>query len=425
MSNDVNQALESAFAGVADNYSGREVDLYPIYKEMREKSPIIEEDFMSKLGVPNIAVPDPNRKTFTAFKYKDVMTVMKDAESFTSGFIAEGLGSFFDGLILTGMDGEQHKKMRSLLQPIFMPNVVNSWRDTKMDPIVREEFLKPLVAEGKADLMDFALYFPVRLIYSLIGFPDDKPDQIKQYAAWALAILAGPQVDPEKAQQARKAAMEASEALYHAVKKSVVEVRASGSNGNDLISRLIHAEFEGRALDDHEITTFIRSLLPAAGETTTRTFGSLMVLLLERPELLERIRNDRKLVASAIDEAVRYEPVATFKVRQASRDVELSGVKIPKGSMVQCIVSSANRDEEAFDRGSEFDIDRKVRPSFGFGFGPHMCIGQFIAKTELSVALNAILDLFPNLRLDPQQPHPKITGAQLRGPHQLPVVWDN
>lgn len=423
MSKSVNEILESAFAGVADNYSGEEIDLYSIYKEMREKSPIIEEDFMGKLGVPNIAGHDPDRKTFTAFKYKDTMAVMKDAQAFTSGFIAEGLGSFFDGLILTGMDGDQHKKMRALLQPVFMPNVVNSWRDTKMDPIVRKEFLEPLVADGKADLMDFGLYFPIRLIYSLIGFPDGEPEKIKQYAAWALAILAGPQVDPEKAQQARKAAMEASEALYHAVKESVVEVRESGSEGNDLISRLIHAEYEGRALDDHEIATFIRSLLPAAGETTTRTFGSLMVLLLERPELLERVRNDRKLVASAIDEAVRFEPVATFKVRQASRDVELSGVTIPKGSMVQCIVSSANRDEEVFDHADEFDIDRKVRPSFGFGFGPHMCIGQFIAKTELSVALNAVLDLFPNIRLDPDAPRPEIKGAQLRGPHSLPVIW--
>nr|MBP8101484.1 cytochrome P450 [Burkholderiaceae bacterium] len=97
---------------------------------------------------------------------------------------------------------------------------------------------------------------------------------------------------------------------------------------------------------------------------------------------------------------------------------------IPKGAMVQCIVTSANRDEDVFDNSEEFDIDRKVKPSFGFGFGPHMCIGQFIAKTELQVALNAVLDLFPNLRLDPDQPKPRITGAQLRGPHSVPVIWD-
>jgi len=424
MSNAKNVRLEDAFAGVADNYRGEDVDLNAIYREMRKNSPIIVENFMGKLGVPNIAGLDVNRPTYTVFKYKDVMNVLRDATHYTSGFIAEGLGAFFDGLILTGMDGEAHKKARGLLQPIFMPDVVNTWRDSKMDPIVRNEYLLPMAPAKKADLMEFALYFPIRLIYALIGFPDDKPERVKQYAAWALAILAGPQVDAEKAALARKSAMEAAKALYDAVMEAVVEVRRTGAEGNDLISRLIRAEYEGRKLDDHEITTFVRSLLPAAGETTTRTFGSLMVLLLERPELLERVRNDRSLVGKAIDEAVRFEPVATFKVRQAAEDIELAGMQIPKGAMVQCIVASANRDEEVFENSETFDIDRKLKPSFGFGFGPHMCIGQFIAKTELQVALNAVLDLLPNIRLDPDFPAPRITGAQLRGPHSVRVIWD-
>ncbi|WP_168791047.1 cytochrome P450 [Paraburkholderia aromaticivorans] len=417
-------SLESAFAGVADNYKGSDVDLHAIYRDMRRNSPVIAEDFMARLGVPNIAGLDAKRPTFTLFKYKDVMSVLRDATNFTSGFIAEGLGAFFDGLILTGMDGEAHRRTRSLLQPVFMPDVVNRWRETKMAPIVRNEYIEPMVPKRRADLMDFGLHFPIRLIYSLIGFPDNRPEQIEQYAAWALAILAGPQVDAEKAAQARKAAMEAAQALYDAVKLEVTEVRKNGAQGDDLICRLIRAEYEGRHLDDHEVTTFVRSLLPAAGETTTRTFGSLMVALLERPELLERVRADRSLVPKAIDEAVRFEPVATFKVRQAAQDTEIGGFSIPKGAMVQCIVSSANRDEEVFENSESFDIDRKLKPSFGFGFGPHMCIGQFIAKVELSVAVNTILDLLPNLRLDPDRPKPRIVGAQLRGPHALHVIWD-
>ncbi|MFL9900589.1 cytochrome P450 [Paraburkholderia fungorum] len=417
-------SLESAFAGVADNYKGSDVDLHAIYRDMRRNSPVIAEDFMARLGVPNIAGLDANRPTFTLFKYKDVMSVLRDATHFTSGFIAEGLGAFFDGLILTGMDGEAHRRARSLLQPVFMPDVVNRWRETKMAPIVRSEYIEPMVPKRRADLMDFGLHFPIRLIYSLIGFPDNRPEQIEQYAAWALAILAGPQVDAQKAALARKAAMEAAQALYDAVKLEVTEVRKNGAHGDDLICRLIRAEYEGRSLDDHEVATFVRSLLPAAGETTTRTFGSLMVALLERPELLERVRADRSLVPKAIDEAVRFEPVATFKVRQAAQDTEIGGFSIPKGAMVQCIVSSANRDEEVFENSESFDIDRKLKPSFGFGFGPHMCIGQFIAKVELAVAVNTILDLLPNLRLDPDMPKPQIVGAQLRGPHALHVIWD-
>ncbi|WP_313054305.1 cytochrome P450 [Pseudomonas lopnurensis] len=416
--------LGKVFANVADNYRGDDVDLHQVYREMRRSSPVLAENFMARLGVPSIAGLDPNRPTFTLFKYDDVMMVMRDAANFTSGFIAEGLGSFFDGLILTGMDGEAHKKMRNLLQPIFMPETVNRWKADRIDRVIREEYLQPMAPGKAADLMDFALYFPIRVIYSLIGFREDRPEEIEQYAAWALAILAGPQVDPEKAAAARGAAIEAAQALYDVVKVAVQERRAEGGQGDDLISRLIRAEYEGRYLDDHEIATFVRSLLPAAGETTTRSFGTMLVLLLERPELLERVRNDRSLVGKVVDESIRYEPVATFKVRQAAKDVEIRGISIPKGAMVQCIVSSANRDEDAFERADEFDIDRKAKPSFGFGFGPHMCIGQFIAKTEMSCALNAVLDLFPNIRLDPDKPAPEIIGAQLRGPHRLHVIWD-
>ncbi|TES13233.1 cytochrome P450 [Pseudomonas aeruginosa] len=424
MSGPAQSNLEQVFADVASNYRGADIDLHAVYREMREKSPVLPENFMARLGVPSIAGLDPDRPVFTLFKYDDVMAVMRDASNYTSGFIAEGLGAFFDGLILTAMDGDAHKSMRTLLQPVFMPETVNRWKETKIDRVIREECLQPMVASKKADIMEFALYFPIRVIYSLIGFPEDRPEEIEQYAAWALAILAGPQVDPEKAAAARGAAMEAAQALYDVVKVVVAQRRAEGATGDDLISRLISAEYEGRSLDDHEIATFVRSLLPAASETTTRTFGTLLTLLLERPELLARIRADRSLVNKAIDEAVRYEPVATFKVRQTAKDVVIRGVSIPKGAMVSCIVSSANRDEDAFENADTFDIDRRAKPSFGFGFGPHMCIGQFVAKTEINCALNAVLDLMPNIRLDPDKPAPEIIGAQLRGPHQVHVIWD-
>jgi cytochrome P450 len=172
------------------------------------------------------------------------------------------------------------------------------------------------------------------------------------------------------------------------------------------------------------VTTFVRSLLPASGETTTRTFSSVMTLLLTTPGLMERVCADRSLVPRLIDETVRYEPVATFKIRETAKEVEFHGVTIPKGAFIQCMVVSANRDEEVFEHPDVFDIDRRVRPSFGFGFGPHMCIGQFVAKMELNCAVNALLDLLPNLRLDPGHPVPVIEGAQLRGAPHIHVLWD-
>jgi cytochrome P450 len=424
MSNTADKNLEAAFATVTSNYRGLTENPYALYSELRHASPVLAEDIMARLGVPSIASRDPNRPVFSLFKHADCMAVLRDAEQFTSGFIAEGLGAFLDGLILTGMDGEEHKNARALLTPVFAASAIRKWRIERIDPVMRKEFIEPLVPLSKANLEKIAVDFPVRIIYSLIGFPEDDPNMMKQFAAWALTILAGPQVDPKKAEQAKHAALAAAKSLYDAIRPIVEKRRADGAQGDDLISSLLRAEHEGRQLDDHEVTTFVRSLLPAAAETTTRTFGTLMTLLLERPALLDRLRQDRKLILKAIDEAVRLEPVATFKVRQAARDTEIRGVAVPEGAMVSCIVSSANRDEEVFEDSNSFNIDRPRKPAFGFGFGPHMCIGMSVAITEIDSAVNAILDLLPNIRLDPDAPPPKITGLQLRGPSAIHVVWD-
>lgn len=416
--------IVAAYSAVSDTYLGADVDIHALCRQYRQNEPFMKGDFVDTyLKVPTNAGAKAAKATVTVFKHKDVMAIMRDADTFTSGFIAEGLGAFFDGLIILAMDGEQHRRTRALLQPVFMPDTVNKWRP-EIDRVVREDFLQPLVQDKRANLMDFALYFPIRVMYALMGFPTSDTEKYKQYASWALAMVAGNQIDPEKAKIFGPLAGQAAKHLYDHIKDVVVARRAEGAQGADLISRLINAEYEGRSLDDHEITTFVRSLTPAAGETTTRTFSCIMTTLMQRPELLERIRNDRSLVNKAIDEGIRHEPIATFKVRQTSKDVEIGGIRVPKGAMVQCMTISANRDEEVFEKPDEFDIDRKVRPSFGFGFGPHMCIGQFVAKVELNCAINAMLDLFPNMRLDPLQPAPRISGGQLRGTRDIHVIWD-
>lgn len=424
MTREAPSELEKAYSGVSENFRGAVADPHALYKKMRETDPVYKGDFMAELGVPSIAGQDANRPCYTLFKYEDVMRVLRDSKTFTSGFIAEGLGAFFDGLILTGMDGDQHKKARALLAPVFTPSQINSWRANRIDRVIRDDYIAPLANSGnEADLMEVGLLFPIKVIYSLIGFPEDSDASIETFAAWALDILAGPQIDPEKAKIAREKAMKAVVALYDAILPIVERRRAEGADGPDLISQLINVEDDGRRLDDHEITTFVRSLLPAAAETTTRTFGTAIALLLNDNALLDKVKTDRGLITKIIDEAVRFEPTATFKVRQAAENVNLRGVDIPKDAMVSCVVTSANRDDEKFDNPDIFDPLRKPVPNFGFGFGAHMCIGLFVAKAEIDAALNAILDLMPNIRLDPDKPAPEITGLQLRGPRAVHVVW--
>ena len=417
------QKLEAAYASVSDLYRGKTDDLYAACREMRKTTRVYEGDFIAKfLGVPTNAGLQ-TRPTYAVFQYQDVMNVLKDANTFTSGFILEGMGKVWDGLMILGMDGEAHRKVRALLQPAFMPENVNKWRP-KIDRVAREDFIMPLLPDKKADLMEMGLNFPVRAMYALVGFPEDNPDQYNQYAVWALSMLAANQLDKAKAEEGRRVAAIAVKSLYDALMEQVQRRRAEGATGDDLITRLMNAEYEGHKLDDHEVATFARSLLPAAGETTTRTFSAAMTFLLTIPGLLDRVRNDRNLVPKLIDEAVRFEPSSTFKVRETSTDVQIGDVTIPKGSFVQCMVASANRDESAFENPDVFDIDRRQKPSFGFGFGPHMCIGQFVAKLELNCAINGILDLMPYVRLAPEQPAPKIEGAHLRGAKSVHVIWD-
>ncbi|WP_242153592.1 cytochrome P450 [Sphingomonas sp. BAUL-RG-20F-R05-02] len=417
--------MQASFDKVSSNFGGLLDDPMPLYRAKMNESPVMKGDILEELGVPPIFGNARGRQVYTLFRHSDVGAVLRDQDTYTSGLIGEGLGTFMGTFMLTAMDGDYHRRMRSLLQPCFMPPVLKEWRAALIDPVIRNEYVAPLVPRGKADLIaDMGLGFPVRVIYAILGFPDGDQKGLEIFASMALKILAGPKRSPEEAARARVEALEASRALHDYVLPLVAERRRQGSLGNDLIGRLLRTEHEGETLSDEQVTDFVRMLLPAAAETTTRTFGSLMVLLLERPALLDQIRQDRSLLSKAIDEAVRLEPVATFKAREAARDVEIGGVAIPKGSIVSMVVHAANRDETVFDDPDTFDIFRRNKPSFGFGYGVHMCIGLFVAKAEIESAVNAIFDLLPNVRFDPSKPKPEIKGVGLRGPKSVNVVWD-
>ena len=244
--------LEAAYKAVSDTYRGTGIDIQEASRKQREEGgPVYVGDFVTQFGVPtNAGLQQGTRPTFTIFDYKDVMAVMRDNKTYTSGFIAEGLGAFFDGLIILAMDGDQHRQVRSLLQPAFMPEAVNKWRP-EIETVMRRDFLEPLAAKKKADIMEFGLFFPIRVMYALMGFPVDDPEKYKKYAAWALAMVGGNQVDPTKIDEARRQSGIAVKALYDSILEVVVQRRESDEYKDDLIGRLITAEFEGRTLDDH------------------------------------------------------------------------------------------------------------------------------------------------------------------------------
>lgn len=414
------------FLAVSDTYTGTLTDPhpYPMYDELRSKCPVMQGDILAQYKVPSQAdYARSGRPVMSIFKYDDVIAILRDNVNWKSYLNGDGFGAAVDNSLITAMDGAEHKQFRGLLQPPFMLPVVKRFNETRIRPILKKDFIDVLSPLGKADLVhDFSLPFPVWVIYSLFGFPEDR-EAVMKFAGLALRILAGPQFDPEDTAKTMPIAMEAGIELYHHVMPIIAARRASGEERDDLIGFLLKVEYEGKQFTDEQITTFVRMLLLAAGETTSRTFANMMVQLLEHPEEMEKLRQDRSLIPQAITETMRLEPTAAFLARISDKDMEVSGVTIPAGTAVSLCIAAANRDPDKYERPNDLWIERPMRPALSFGFGPHTCMGMHIARVEMEAALDMVLDL-PNLRLDPDYPKPVIRGMQLRGPDNIHVLWD-
>ncbi|WP_157108776.1 cytochrome P450, partial [Aldersonia kunmingensis] len=193
---------------------------------------------------------------------------------------------------------------------------------------------------------------------------------------------------------------------------------------DDLISRLAVAEIDGERLEDGEIFSFLRLLLPAGVETTYRSLGNLIFGLLTHPEQFEAIRADRSLIPQAIEEAVRWEAPLLTITRVATKDTELGGIAIPAGSSVMPMLGAANRQEDRYEDPDSFNIFRPARANISWGYGAHVCLGMHLARLEMRVAMNLLLDRLPNLRLDLDGNDPHIRGQVFRSPTALPVLFD-
>ena len=191
-----------------------------------------------------------------------------------------------------------------------------------------------------------------------------------------------------------------------------------------MVTVLAGADIDGVRMSDEQIYGFMRNLLPAGAETTSRSTASLAFGLLTHPDQLAAVVADRGLLPQAIEEGIRWEtPLLNF-MRQTTRDVEFHGVAIPEDSMVSVNLGSANHDEARWDDPERFDIFRERKPHIGFGHGAHVCIGMHLARLESTLFFNTLFDRLPGLRLDPDGPPPYVAGMHFRSPQHLNVVWD-
>ena len=178
------------------------------------------------------------------------------------------------------------------------------------------------------------------------------------------------------------------------------------------------------SLPDEVLVSFMRQLINAAGDTTYRATSSLLAGLLTHPDQLDAVRKDRSHIPAAIEEALRWEPPVTVCPRLTTQAVTLGGVEIPAGAEVDTMTGAYNRDPARYEHPDQFDIGRKAQRHMAFAYGQHVCIGQHLARVEMTRALNALFDYLPNLRLDPDYPPPKAMGVNMRMPPAIHVRFD-
>ncbi len=189
---------------------------------------------------------------------------------------------------------------------------------------------------------------------------------------------------------------------------------------DDIIGDLVTAEVSGEKLTDEAIYSFLRLLLPAGLETTYRSSGNLLYLLLTHPEQFAAVQADRGgLLGQAIEEALRFETPLTTVQRSANVETELDGVKLPAGAVIDVCIGSANRDETRWERPGEFDIFRTRVPHITFAAGEHTCLGLHLARMETRVAMECLLNRVTDIELDTST-DPHIFGQPFRSPTAIP-----
>jgi len=345
----------------------------------------------------------------TVLGYDECQTVLTHPDTFSSSIYDQIMGPVM-GRTLLELEGAEHRASRALVSPSFRTALLQRWRSELVEVVVHE-LIDGFAPRGRAELTrEFTFAFPVQVIARIMGLPRRDYMRFQRLSIELLNVV----YDWE-------CGIAASASLKAYFTDVLAERRRNPQD--DLISTLAESEIDGARLTDDEIFAFLLLILPAGVETTYRASGNLLLALLTQPALLDGLRADRGLLHAAFEEALRWEPPITTVVRRAVRECELGGVTIPAGTNVSVSVAAANRDPTRYPDPDRFDPTRKHIAHLTFGGGPHLCLGMHLARMEATVAIEALLDRLPDLRLDPSVAPPHVVGMAFRSPAALPVEF--
>lgn len=358
-------------------------DPYPMFRRIRENAPLYynaEHDF------------------YALSRFDDVNKALVDHQTFSSarGVVLEIIKAGIDippGLLIFE-DPPAHDIHRSLLSRAFTPRKINA-----LEPMIREftqRCLDPLVGGDRVDFVqDLGAIMPLRVVGMLFGIPEDYQRRVQEDGEKFVRTKRGGRMTDNT--DAKLADGE--------VFADFIDWRTTHP-ADDLTTELLNVEFEDdkgvtRKLHRHELLMFMKVVAVAGSETTTRLIGWSGKLLSEHPDQRRQLVDDRSLLPGAIEELLRFEPPALQAARYVTRDIEFHGQTVPAGSAILTLIGAANRDERRFGENAEsFDVTRVPRQHLTFGVGAHYCLGNALARIEGRIALDEIMNRFPDWEVD-------------------------
>ncbi|KPC59167.1 cytochrome P450 [Streptomyces chattanoogensis] len=385
-----------------------EADPYSAYRVLREHYPLLR---------------DPRTGSYLVSRYEDVQRAFRDPV-FTSDNYAWQIEPVHGGRTLPQMSGREHAVRRALVAPAFRGRDLRE----KFLPVIERnarELIDAFREAGETDLVaSFATRFPINVIVDMLGLDRADHDRFHAWYKVVVEFFGNIAQDPAVAAAGLRVNRELTAYLHPVIQ----ERRATP--GDDLLSALCAAEIDGTRMTDQDITAFVSLLLSAGGETTDKALASVFRNLLTHPGQLAAVRADRSLVLPAFVESLRYSPPVHTIMRQPAADVTLSGGTVPAGSTVICLIGAANRDERRYASPEAFDIFRTeiaaaqafsaAADHVAFGLGRHFCVGALLARAEVEVGVNQLLDAFPGMEFA-DGTAPAEAGVFTRGPAGLPV----
>jgi cytochrome P450 len=375
---------------------------YATWKRLRDEAPVYHND---RYGF------------WVLSRFSDVLAASLDTETFSSahGITLDTIGDPITLPMMIMMDPPLHESFRKVVNRSFTP-----WRISELEERIRRlcaGYLDPFVGSDGFDFVrDFGMRLPVMVISTLLGFPEEDHDQLREWSDTGVHREEGKEGLTDEARTVQELT-----AAYYAAQ---IE-RRRRQPAEDMVSALVEAEVQlpdgaVRKMSDLEVMGMMALISGAGNETVARMLGWTSLVLEEYADARREMVEDPSLIPAGVEELLRYEAPSPIQGRYVTRDVEIHGTVIPEGAKLALLTGSAGRDERKYPDPDRYDIHRALDRHVTLGYGAHYCLGAALARMESRVAIDEVLRRFPDWEVD-RSAVTYVATNTVRGPSSVPV----